>query len=165
MTMTAKMTTAGGRMIASVPGGSRRLVAALNFGGWRISTASTPLPRNSHTISDSVQAVITRRAFAALNEIPTANFAATQNPQIEVGFAEYTGRNFGFALRLESVAFRNQVEEAIECMKLDGWLVKNYEKWFKQPAPNDPALRTVFPGWGPPGFKGHDPTLHTPKCN
>ena len=114
---------------------------------------------------DSVQAVITRRAFAALNEIPTANFATTQNSQIQVGFAEYTGRNFGFALRLESVAFRNQVEEAIECMKLDGWLVKNYEKWFKQPAPNDPALRTVFPGWGPPGFKGHDPTLHTPKCN
>jgi polar amino acid transport system substrate-binding protein len=113
---------------------------------------------------DSVQAVITRRAFAALNEIPTANFAATQNPQIKVGFAEYTGRNFGFALRLESVAFRNQVEGAIECMKLDGWLIKNYEKWFKQPAPNDPALRTVFPGYGPPGFKGYDPTPHTPKC-
>jgi len=114
---------------------------------------------------DSVQAVITRRAFAALNEIPTANFAATQNAQIKVGFAEYTGRNFGYALRLQSVAFRNQVEEAIECMKLDGWLVKNYERWFKQPAPDDPALKTVFPGWGPPGFKGYDPAPHTPRCN
>jgi polar amino acid transport system substrate-binding protein len=113
---------------------------------------------------DSVQAVLTRRAFAALNEIPTANYAATQNPQIKVGFAEYTGRNFGYALRLESVAFRNQVEEAIECMKLDGWLVKNYEKWFKQPAPKDPALTTVYPGYGPPGFKGYDSTPHTPKC-
>jgi polar amino acid transport system substrate-binding protein len=114
---------------------------------------------------DSVQAVITRRAFAALNEIPTANFAATQNPQIKVGFAEYTGRNFGYALRLESVTFRSQVDEAIECMKLDGWLTKNYEKWFKQRAPDDPALKTVFPGYGPPGFKGHDPTPHTPKCS
>ena len=114
---------------------------------------------------DSVQAVITRRAFAALNEIPTANYAASQNQQIKVGFAEYTGRNFGFALRLESVAFRNKVEEAIECMKRDGWLVKNYEKWFKQPAPKDPALTTIFPGWGPPGFKGHDPAPHTPKCS
>jgi polar amino acid transport system substrate-binding protein len=114
---------------------------------------------------DSVQAVITRRAFAALNEIPTANFAATQNPQIKVGFAEYTGRNFGYALRLESVAFRNQVDEAIECMKLDGWLMKNYEKWFRQPPPDDPALKTVFPGYGPPGFKGHDATPHTPKCS
>jgi len=114
---------------------------------------------------DSVQAVITRRAFAALNEIPTANYAASQNQQIKVGFAEYTGRNFGFALRLESVAFRNKVEEAIECMKHDGWLVKNYEKWFKQPAPKDPALTTIFPGWGPPGFKGHDPAPHTPKCS
>jgi len=115
-------------------------------------------------IRTASQAVITRRAFAALNEIPTANYAATQNPQIKVGFAEYTGRNFGYALRLESVAFRNQVEEAIECTKLDGWLVKNYEKWFKQSAPKDPALTTVYPGYGPPGFKGHDPTPHTPKC-
>src|SRR5499427_9701545 len=116
------------------------------------------------TFPDSVQAVITRRAFTALNEIPTANFAVTQNPQIKVGFAEYMGRNFGYAFRLESVAFRNQVEEAIECMKQDGWLVKNYEKWFKQPAPNDPALKTVFPGWGPPGFKGYDPTPHALRC-
>jgi polar amino acid transport system substrate-binding protein len=146
-------------------------VLAVNRGTISDTWATENAPKHGFEVQrydnfpDSVQAVITRRAFAALNEIPTSNFAATQNPQIEVGFAEYTGRNFGLALRPESVAFRNQVEEAIECMKLDGWLVKNYEKWFKQPAPNDPALKTVFPGWGPPGLKGHDPTPHTPKCN
>jgi polar amino acid transport system substrate-binding protein len=145
-------------------------ILAVNRGTISDTWATENAPKSGFEVQrydnfpDSVQAVITRRAFAALNEIPTANYAATQNPQIKVGFAEYTGRNFGYALRLESVAFRNRVEEAIECMKLDGWLVKNYEKWFKQPAPRDPALLTVFPGWGPPDFKGYDPAPHTPKC-
>ena len=145
-------------------------ILAVNRGTISDTWATETAPKSGFEVQrydnfpDSVQAVITRRAFAALNEIPTANYAATQNPQIKVGFAEYTGRNFGYALRLESVAFRNRVEEAIECMKLDGWLVKNYEKWFKQPAPKDPALLTVFPGWGPPDFKGYDPAPHIPKC-
>ena len=152
-------------------GDLRGKVLAVNRGTISDTWATEQAPKHGFEVQrhdnfpDSVQAVITRRAFAALNEIPTANFAATQNPQIKVGFAEYTGRNFGYAFRLESVAFRNQVEEAIECMKQDGWLVKNYEKWFKQPAPNDPALKTVFPGWGPPGFKGYDPTPHTLRCS
>ena len=71
---------------------------------------------------DSVQAVITRRAFAALNEIPTAVYAASQNRAIKVAFKDYTGRNFGIAFRPESKEYRNKVEETIECMKLDGTL-------------------------------------------
>ena len=54
------------------------------------------------TFPDSVQAVITRRAYAALNEIPTAVYAASQNRAMKVGFKDFTGRNFGFAFRPES---------------------------------------------------------------
>src|SRR5215467_5116266 len=80
---------------------------------------------------DSVQAVITKRAFAALNEIPTAVYAASQNKAIKVGFKDFNGRNFGIAFRLDDVAYRDKVEETIECMKLDGTLVKFYDKWYK----------------------------------
>ena len=62
------------------------------------------------TFPDSVQAVITRRAFTALNEIPTAVYAASQNKAIKVGFKDFNGRNFGYAFRLESTAYRNTVE-------------------------------------------------------
>ncbi len=67
------------------------------------SSATTPSPT-------PVQAVITRRAFTALNEIPTAVFAASQNKAIKVGFNDFNGRNFGYAFRLESTAYRNTVE-------------------------------------------------------
>jgi polar amino acid transport system substrate-binding protein len=116
------------------------------------------------TFPDSVQAVVTRRAFTALNEIPTAVYAASQNKAIKVAFKDYTGRNFGFAFRYESKEYRNKVEEAIECMKLDGTLVKLYEKWYGQKPEEGSAIEAVYFGYGAPTFKGFDPVAHLPKC-
>jgi polar amino acid transport system substrate-binding protein len=113
---------------------------------------------------DSVQAVLTRRAFTALNEIPTTVYAASQNKTIKVGFKDYNGRNFGIAFRPESHDYRNKVEEAIECMKLDGTLATLHVKWYGAPADPGSALTTVFPGYGPPGFKGFEDLPHTPRC-
>jgi polar amino acid transport system substrate-binding protein len=116
------------------------------------------------TFPDSVQAVITGRAFAALNEIPTAVYAASQNKAIKVGFKDFNGRNFGIAFRLDDVAYRDKVEETIECMKLDGTLVKLYDKWYKAEPEAGSAIEAVFFGYGPPGFKGFDPKPHLPHC-
>ena len=113
---------------------------------------------------DSVQAVITRRAFTALNEIPTAVYAASQNKAIKVGFKDFNGRNFGYAFRLESTAYRNTVEMAIECMKKDGTLVKMYEKWYGSKVDPGSSISTIFPGYGPPGFKGYDDKPHELAC-
>jgi polar amino acid transport system substrate-binding protein len=116
------------------------------------------------TFPDSVQAVITRRAFAALNEIPTAVYAASQNRAMKVGFKDFTGRNFGFAFRPESREYRNKVEEVIECMKLDGTLVKLHEKWYGSAPDPMSSLTAVYFGYGPPGLKGYEPTAHKPNC-
>jgi polar amino acid transport system substrate-binding protein len=116
------------------------------------------------TFPDSVQAVITRRAYTALNEIPTTLFAASRNKAVKVGFADYNGRNFGIAFRLEDGAYRDKVEMALECMKRDGTLHAMYVKWYNaEPKPGS-ALDTVYPGYGPPGLKGYDPTEHAPAC-
>ena len=116
------------------------------------------------TFPDSVQAVITRRAYAALNEIPTAVYAASQNRAMKVGFKDFTGRNFGFAFRPESREYRNKVEEVIECMKLDGTLVKLHEKWYGSAPDAMSSLTAVYFGYGPPGLKGYEPTAHKPSC-
>ena len=116
------------------------------------------------TFPDSVQAVITRRAYAALNEIPTAVYAASQNRAIKVGFKDFTGRNFGFAFRPESREYRNKVEEVIECMKLDGTLVKLHEKWYGSAPDPMSSLTAVYFGYGPPGLKGYEPTAHKLNC-
>ena len=116
------------------------------------------------TFPDSVQAVITRRAFTALNEIPTTVFAASKNKAIKVGYKDFNGRNFGYAFRLDDTAYRNTVEMAIECMKKDGVLVKLYEKWYGSKVDAGSSISTIFPGYGPPGFKNYDPTPHELAC-
>jgi polar amino acid transport system substrate-binding protein len=116
------------------------------------------------TFPDSIQAVITKRAFTALNEIPTTVFAASQNKAIKVGFKDFNGRNFGYAFRLEDAAYRNTVEMAIECMKKDGTLVKMYEKWYGSKPDAASSINTIFPGYGAPDFKNYDPTPHELAC-
>lgn len=116
------------------------------------------------TFPDSVQAVITHRAFTALNEIPTTIFAASRNKAIKVGFKDFNGRNFGYAFRLEDTAYRNTIEQAIECMKLDGTLAKMYEKWYGSAPDQTSTINAVFVGYGPPGFKGYEFKPHVPGC-
>ena len=117
------------------------------------------------TFPDTVQAVLTRRAFTALNEIPTTVYAASRNRQIKVGFKDFNGRNFGYAFRLDDVDYRNRVEAVLECMKKDGSLRTMYEKWYGEAPAEGSALVTIYEGYGPPGFRGHDPAPHPLSCN
>ncbi|MCO5731370.1 ABC transporter substrate-binding protein [Rhizobium sp. SSA_523] len=116
------------------------------------------------TFPDSVQAVLTRRAFSALNEIPTTVYAASKNPMIEVAFKDFDGRKFGYAFRNDDQALRNKVEDAIECLKKEGVLVALYEKWYNEKPAADSPLSTVYPGYGAPDFTGYDATPHELAC-
>lgn len=117
------------------------------------------------TFPDSVQAVITHRAFTALNEIPTTVYAASKNPAIEVGFKDFNGRNFGYAFRYGDEAYRDKVEAAIECLKKDGTMAQLYEKWYGEKPADGTSLTTIYPGYGAPGFKGYDEKPHDLTCN
>lgn len=116
------------------------------------------------TFPDTVQAVLTRRAFTALNEIPTTVYAASRNKTIKVGFKDFNGRNFGYAFRLEDVAYRNKVESVLECMKRDGSLKALYEKYYGEAPAAGSSLVTVYEGFGAPGFANYDPTPHPAAC-
>lgn len=117
------------------------------------------------TFPDTVQAVLTRRAFTALNEIPTTVYAASRNRTIKVGFKDFNGRNFGYAFRLEDAAYRNKVEGVLECMKRDGSLKALYEKYYGEAPAEGSSVVTVYEGWGAPGFANYDPTPHPASCS
>ena len=68
------------------------------------------------------------------------------------------------AFRKDDAATRNAVENAFECMKLDGTMAKLHEKWFGVKPEKGSAAVTVFPGYGVPGMDGHDPKAHKPNC-
>ena len=68
------------------------------------------------------------------------------------------------ALNNDFVALRNQIQDALDCMKQDGTISKLSEKWFgAKPAPDD-LENTITPGYGVPDMPGYDPTPHPLHC-
>lgn len=118
------------------------------------------------TNADAMQAVSSGRADAGLTGNTVGAYAVLRsNNQLALSKLKVDqGLVWGAAFRKEDVALRNAVEEAFECMKLDGTIARLHEKWFGlKPEPGSAAV-TVYPGYGVPGMDGHDATPHTPKC-
>jgi polar amino acid transport system substrate-binding protein len=118
------------------------------------------------TQPDAIQAVLAGRAYATLGGNTGIRYAATKTPQFVAGYVlKDTRAEWAAPLRKDEVALRDQLQDAMSCMKLDGTMAKLSEKWFgTTPAPDD-LERVVEPGYGVPGMPGYDPTPHTLKCS
>lgn len=118
------------------------------------------------TNADAVQALISGRADVHMSGNTVAAYAVLKTTG-QIKLATLTvdqGLVWAAVFRKDDAQTRNAVDEAIECLKMEGTIAKLHEKWFGHKPPAGSAPLTVFPGYGVPGMTGHDPKPHKPSC-
>ena len=117
------------------------------------------------TQPDATQAVLSGRAYATLGGNTVIVYTAQQTPQFVADLElKETRAHWAAPTRKDNVKLRNQLQDAMDCMKKEGRIAALYEKWFKRkPAADDLAV-VITPGYGVPGMPGYDPTPHELKC-
>jgi polar amino acid transport system substrate-binding protein len=117
------------------------------------------------TQPDAVQAVLSGRAYATLVGNTSVRYIAKQNPNFvaDLELAD-TRAHWATPVPKDNPKLRAQLQDAIDCMKKDGSLVKLSEKWLGYTPGPDALERVITPGYGVPGMPGYDPTPHELHC-
>ena len=114
---------------------------------------------------DAIQAVLAKRAYANLASTGATDWTAKKITQLKPSLIIASGQTKGMVFRKDDTELRNEIENALECLKLDGSIARLQKKWLGVEAVAGSAALTVQPGYGEPGMPGYDPTVHTPVCN
>lgn len=113
------------------------------------------------TNADAIQAVVSGRADANMAGVPAQAWAAKHNPLLKTSYEIKTGQVWAYAFRKDDTARRDQISNALKCLKQKGVVAEIAVKWLGF-APN--ATKTVYPGQGVPDMPGYDATPVKLNC-
>ncbi|MEJ0046919.1 MAG: transporter substrate-binding domain-containing protein [Rhodospirillales bacterium] len=118
------------------------------------------------TLAAVFDAVRTGAADASLTSSSALRAAAAGRSKLTAALAlPETRTHEGLAVAESAVELRDEIEEALRCLKQDGSVARLSVTWLgSKPGPED-LENLVIPGYGVPGLAGYDPKPHKPRCD
>ena len=86
-------------------------------------------------IDDAYQALENGQVDAVMNDLPSTDSVAKDNPDLEVAQVFETGEDYGIIFAEDQDPLRERINEVLQEIKDDGTLNELYQKWFKEDAP------------------------------
>jgi polar amino acid transport system substrate-binding protein len=117
------------------------------------------------TLAAVFDAVRTGRADASLTGSAALRFATAGRQGLKAGLSlPDTRTHDSAAFRLADTELRDEMEDALRCLKQDGTVARISKTWFgTDPEPED-LERLVVPGNGVPGLAGYDQKPRKTHC-
>ncbi len=123
----------------------------------------TVLPVSSS--AGAAQAVIDNQADASLSGSTVQGYAAAQNANYITALPlPETRTHQSAAVRRSDTELRDEMEDALRCLKMDGTVARLSKRWFGRDPEAEDLENLVVPGYGVPGLAGYDPKPPKTRC-
>jgi polar amino acid transport system substrate-binding protein len=117
------------------------------------------------TPAQVLQAVRSGAADACLSDSPGLIAAAHGQDSLEASLAlPETRVQDAAAVSHNDVELRDEIEDAMTCLKQDGTVARFSKTWFGEEPDQEDLQRLVVPGYGVPGLTGYDPKPRKAHC-
>lgn len=111
---------------------------------------------------DALLATDTGRVDAVISDYEATAYAAKDRPNVVPAITITGEEKYGLPCKKDNTAFRNELEAALEGLKLDGTIQAIHEKWFGIQPGAGTSMNLVYVGFGVPGMSGYELTYHAP---
>ena len=123
----------------------------------------TVLPMGSG--ASAAQAVIDNQADASLSGSPVQAYAASQNAGYATALSlPETRMHQSAAVQKSDAELRDEMEDALRCLKIDGTVARLSKRWFGRDPDDEDLENLPVPGYGVPGLAGYDPKPRKTRC-
>jgi polar amino acid transport system substrate-binding protein len=123
----------------------------------------TVLPTGSAL--EAAHAVLDHEADASLAGSPVQEYAERHEKGFAAGLAlPETRTHESAAVRRADTELRDEIEDALRCLKLNGTVARLSAKWLGHEPDAEDLENLVVPGYGVPGLAGYDPKPKKARC-
>jgi polar amino acid transport system substrate-binding protein len=113
----------------------------------------------------AAMAVVRHEADASLSGSPVQAYAAAHEAAYAAGLSlPETRTHASAAVRKSDTELRDEVEDALRCLKQTGTVARLSRQWFGHEPDAEDLENLVVPGYGVPGLAGYDPKPHKTRC-